>query len=238
MAGFFRSYGAYFFDYSTSPDIIFDDLANKDRSLYEAVWKAGSKMQSSWNVGYIRSARYQSYNSYGTSIADLSRILRAAPEVKRCLVKRLHEYIVAEDQTIDRGYLDYLTREFEAEAATNSSAAVKNTIVRILQSAAYEQRNADPKRCYDVAPGSVAGVGPPCRWPSSSASTARSATTRAAMMARPVRCRHLDVAPDGRSRIFRHLDDKMVQLSHATAWLASSSGCRAPIPPPACQKAR
>ena len=63
-------------------------------------------------------------------MADLSRILRTAPEVRRCLVKRLHEYVVAEDQTIDRGYLDYLTREFEAEAATSSSTAVKNTIVR------------------------------------------------------------------------------------------------------------
>jgi hypothetical protein len=214
MAGFFRSYGAYFFDYSTSPDIIFDDLANKDRSLYEAVWKAGSKMQSSWNVGYIRSARYQSYNSYGTSIADLSRILRTAPEVKRCLVKRLHEYIVAEDQTIDRGYLDYLTREFEAEAATNSSAAVKNTIVRILQSAAYEQRNADPKRCYDVAPGSVAGVGPPCRV----AFILSKHCSQCHNAGGDDGAARFDVgtwmsAPDGRSRIFRHLDDKMVQLS-------------------------
>ena len=214
MAGFFRSYGAFFFDYSRSPDIIFDDLASKSRGLYEAIWKAGNKMQPAWNVGYIRSARYQSYNSYGTSIADLSRILRTAPEVKRCLIKRLHEYIVAEDQTIDRGYLDHLTREFEVEAATNSSTAVKNTIVRILQSAAYEQRNADPKRCYDVAPGSVAGEGPPCRVAfilSKNCAQCHNAGSEDDAA-------RLDVgtwmpAPDGRSRIFRHLDSKMAQLS-------------------------
>lgn len=214
MAGFFRSYGAYFFDYSRSPDIIFDDLANKDRKLYEAVWKAGNRMQPGWNVGYIRSARYQSFNSYGTSIADLSRILRTAPEVKRCLVKRLHEYIVAEDQTIDRGYLDYLTREFEAEAAVSSSAAVKNTIVRILESAAYEQRNADPKRCYDVAPGSVTGEGPPCRVAfilSKNCAQCHNAGAEDAAA-------RFDVGiwkpgPDGGSPIFRHLDGKMVQLS-------------------------
>jgi hypothetical protein len=214
MAGFFRSYGAYFFDYSRSPDIIFDDLANKDRALYEAVWKASSKTQPAWNVGYIRSARYQSFNSYGSSIADLSRILRTAPEVKRCLVKRLHEYVVAEDQTIDGGYLDYLTREFEAEAATNSSAAVKNTIVRILQSAAYEQRNADPKRCYDVAPGSIAGEGPPCRV----AFILSKNCAQCHNAGGDDRAGRFDVgiwkpAPEGGSPTFRHLDDKMVQLS-------------------------
>src|SRR5262249_21481589 len=73
MAGFFRAHGAYFFDYSRSPDIIFDDLASKDRALYEAVWKRASKLPPAWNVGYIRSARYHSYNSYGTSMGDLTR---------------------------------------------------------------------------------------------------------------------------------------------------------------------
>jgi mono/diheme cytochrome c family protein len=214
MAGFFRSYGAYFFDYSRSPDIIFDDLANKSLARYTSVWKARRKEQPAWNVGYIRSARYQSYNSYGTSIADLSRILRTAPEVKRCLVKRLHEYLVAEDQTIDGGYLDYLTREFEAEAVVNSSTAVKNTIVRILESAAYEQRNADSKRCYDAAPGSVASEGPPCR-------------VAFILSKNCAQCHHvggddaaarLDVgawipAPEGRGHVFRHVDASMMQLS-------------------------
>lgn len=214
MAGFFRSYGAYFFDYSRSPDIIFDDLANKDRALYEAVWKAADKVQPAWNIGYIRSARWQSYNSYGTSMADLSRILRTAPEVKRCLVKRLHEYIVAEDQTIDRGYLYYLTREFEAEAAVNSSTAVKNTIVRILQSAAYEQRNADPKHCHDVAPGSVAGEGPPCRVAFIlSKNCAQCHNSGGEDGAARLDVSTWMLAPDGRSRTFRHLDDKMAQLS-------------------------
>jgi hypothetical protein len=214
MAGFFRSYGAFFFDYSRSPDIIFDDLASKDRPRYEAIWKGTAKERLDWNIGYIRSARWQSYNSYGSSVSDLSRILRSAPEVRRCLVKRLHEYVVADDQTMDRGYLDYLTREFEADAAVNSSTAVKNTIVRLLQSAAYEQRNADPKQCYDVAPGSVAGEGPPCRVAfilSKNCSQCHNAGSEDAAA-------RLDVGtwiqgPDGGNRIFRHLDDKMAQLS-------------------------
>jgi hypothetical protein len=212
MAGFFRSYGAYFFDYARSPDIIFDDLASKDRALYEAVWKAASK-QPAWNIGYIRSARFQSYNSYGISMGDLARILRTAPEVKRCLVKRLHEYIVAEDQTVDRGYLDYLTREFEAEAAVNASRAFKSTIVRLLQSKAYEQRDADPKRCYDAAPNSVPGEGPPCRVAFILSKNCAQCHNAAA----EDDAARLDVgswvlAPDGQRRIFRHLDDKLGQL--------------------------
>jgi hypothetical protein len=214
MAGFFRAYGAYFFDYSRSPDIIFDDLASKDRALYEAVWKRASKLPPAWNIGYIRSARFQSYNNYGTSMRDLTRILRAAPEVKRCLVKRLHEYIVAEDQTIDRGYLDYLTREFEAEAAVNASSAFKSTIVRLLQSAAYDQRDADPKRCYDAAPGSPAGEGPPCRVAFIlSKNCAQCHNAGAEDEAARLDVGSWILAPDGQRRIFRHLDDKLAQLS-------------------------
>jgi hypothetical protein len=136
-----------------------------------------------------------------------------APEVKRCLVKRLHEYVVAEDQTIDGGYLDFLTREFEAEAAVNSSRAFKSTIVRLLQSKAYEQRDADPKRCYDAAPGSVAGAGPPCRVAFILSKNCAQCHNAAA----EDDAARLDVgswilAPDGQRRIFRHLDDKLAQL--------------------------
>lgn len=214
MAGFFRNYGAYFFDYGRAPDIIFDDLASKERKLYEAVWKAASKEPRAWNVGYIRSSRWQRHNDYGSSMADLSRIVRTAPEVKRCLIKRLHEYVVAEDQAIDSGYLDHLTREFTAEAVTNPSVAFKNAMGRILQSAAFEQVDADPKRCYDLAPGAIAGPGPPCRV--------------ASILSRNCgQCHHaggedgaerLDVgawvaAPDGRGRTFRHVDNGSLQLS-------------------------
>jgi len=213
MAGFFRTYGAYFFDYARSPDIIFDDLASKDRALYEAVWKAARKLPA-WNIGYIRSARFHSNNSYGTSMGDLARILRTAPEVKRCLVKRLHEYIVAEDQTIDRGYLDYLTREFEAEAAVNASRAFKSTIVRLLQSAAYEQRDADPKRCYDAAPGSLPGEGPPCRVAFIlSKNCAQCHNAGADDEAARLDVGSWIMAPDGQHRIFRHVDDRLAQLS-------------------------
>ncbi len=214
MAGFFRSHGAYFFDYSRSDDIIFDDLASKERKLYESLWKAANKAERTWNIGYIRSSRWQTHNSYGSSMADLSRIVRSAPEVKRCLMRRLHEYVVAEHQTIDSGYLDYLTRTFEAEAATDPSGAMKSAIVRILQSSAFEQPDADPRRCYDLAPGATVGPGPPCR-------------VSSILTKNCGQCHHaggekgaerLDVhswivAPDGKQRSFRHVDADTQQLS-------------------------
>jgi hypothetical protein len=214
MAGFFRAYGAYFFDYGRAPDIIFDDLASKERPLYEAVWKAAKNTQRQWEVGYIRSSRWERHNDYGSSIADLSRIVRTAPEVKRCLMKRLHEYVVSEGQAVDSGYLDHLTREFTAEAATNSSAALKNAMLRILENSAFEQVDADPKQCYDLAPGEEAGPGPPCRVASILSRNCGQCHNAGGEDG----AERLDVgswipAPDGRNRTFRHAGTDALQLT-------------------------
>jgi hypothetical protein len=216
MAGFFRSYGAYFFDYSRSEDIIFDDLAAKDRKRYEAAWQSGPKLQKALNVGYIRSSRWQAQNVYGSSMSDLSRIVRTAPEAKRCLMKRLFEYVVAEDQTIDAGYLDHLTRKFEEEAATNSSEAMKNAFVRILQSESYNRVDADPKQCYDPAPGVTQKAGPPCRVAFILSKNCGQCHTPD--YEGPDGAGHLDVtswvtAPDGRNHAFHHVDGGMLQMS-------------------------
>ena len=163
MAGFFRGHGAYFFNYGRMPAIVFDDLSTIERKQYEAAWRAPPNSGREWNIGYIRSAAAPAGNSYGATLADLSRIIRTAPEVKRCLVKRLFEYMVAEDQMIDGGYLDHLTREFEREAALNSSAALKNAILRIVQSRTFRERNPAARQCYDHAPGTAPESVPPCR---------------------------------------------------------------------------
>jgi mono/diheme cytochrome c family protein len=163
MAGFFRNYGAYFFDYSNSPFIIFDDLASTDREEYLDNWRLKGDPQREWNVGFIRSPRWEQHNVYGQSMQDLSRIARRAPEVTRCLMRRMVEYFVAEDQAIDAGYLDDLSNRFTADARENSSNAMKNAIARIVQSAAFHQRDADPTRCYDLAGADRSVKGPPCR---------------------------------------------------------------------------
>lgn len=163
MAGFFRNNGALFSDSSNSPDIVFDDLASVDRKTYLSAWRAPQGAGRTWDVGYIRSPRWKDQNSYGESIADLSKILHTAPEVKRCLMKRLTEYVVGENQTLDGAYLDNLTQKFEEDAAVNSSIAFRNAMVRILESQTYQMRNPDPKQCYDFAPGTKPEDRPPCR---------------------------------------------------------------------------
>ena len=163
MAGFFRAYGASFGDFSREKLIAFDDFSSGDRAQYETTWLAKPGGTRRWDVGYVRSPRFEKSNFYGESIADLSRIIRQAPESKRCLIRRLFEYLVAESQSIDGAYLEHLAELFEAEAKLNSSMAMKNTIVRILSSQTYRQRDADPEHCYDRAPGSDPTTSPPCR---------------------------------------------------------------------------
>jgi len=163
MAGFFRNHGALFGDASSTPDIVFDDLASMDRKKYLSAWSAPPGSGRAWDVGYIRSPRWTEQNEYGESLADLSRIIRKAPEAKRCLMKRLTEYVLGENQTVDGGYLDFLTQNFEKDAAVNSSIAMKNAVTRVLLTETYQTRNPDPRRCYDLAPGTNTSERPPCR---------------------------------------------------------------------------
>ena len=211
MAGFFRGLGAQFYDYSRERTIIFDDLADDSRSRYEATWRARKGADRKWNIGYVRSPRWENQNSYGETLGDLSRIIRDAPEPKRCLMKRLFEYMTAENQTIDGGYLDHLTQSFEKEAAVSSSAAMKNAIVRIARSQTYHERNAEPQHCYDHAPDAKVAKGPPCR-------------VAYILQKNCAQCHgtiyggdaSLDLgawitAPDGKNSTFPHLDDDMRQ---------------------------
>ena len=162
MAGFFRNYGALFADNTQSPDIVFDDLASAGRRDYAAHWQAAQGSERKWNVGYVRSPRWPQQNIYGETMGDLSRIIRTAPEAKRCLMKRLVEYSVGADQTVDGGYLDELTARFAMQAAVNSSEAMKAAIVSVVTSKGFMQRNRDPKICYDLVRGEKPD-GPPCR---------------------------------------------------------------------------
>ena len=211
MAGFFRNHGNFFADFSRLPEIVFDDLAGRDRAKYETAWRAPRNSTREWNIGYIRSARTESRNEYGRTLEDLSRILRSAPEAKRCLMRRLFEYTVAEDQMIDAGFLDHLTREFEREAAIDSSAAMRNAIVRIVKSQTYHQRNADPRRCYDFAPGTRPEDMPPCRITYILAKNCAGCHDSVYGADSTLDLTSWIVAPGGKVRSFAHVDDLMQQ---------------------------
>ena len=163
MAGFFRNYGALFGDGAGSPDLVFDDLASTERRSYVDHWRAATGTGRKWDVGYVRSPRWSQQNAYGETMGDLTKIIRTAPEAKRCLMRRLVEYSVGADQTVDSGYLDELTNRFTADAKVNSSLAMKNAITSVVKSKAFMQRNRDPSVCYDLARGEAPGGKPPCR---------------------------------------------------------------------------
>ena len=119
MAGFFRNHGRFFTDYSTQEKLIFDDGAQFDRQDYVQAWKNPEGSERVWNVGYIRSVKYTSKNIYGSEIQDLYAMLKSAPEVRSCLVRRMFEYFVAENQIIEPGFLQELTEKFNRDAESN-----------------------------------------------------------------------------------------------------------------------
>lgn len=164
MAGFFRNYGALFTDFSQSPFITFDDMAKKNRSEYEEAWKAEPGSGRTWNVGYIRSPSRAELNTYGENFVDLFSIIRTAPEVKTCLIRRTFEFFNHENQLIDPGYLDYLSKEFSNTALKFSSAeAMRNTIKMVLLGNTFLVRDPEVNECYDLAPGQSLEGRTPCK---------------------------------------------------------------------------
>lgn len=154
MAGFFRYYGIRGKNFQNYKFITFDDNATFSDDAYDNYinsWKAKSTSSRKWNIGYIRSAKNENLNDYGESLADMVDIFNRAPEVNKCLVKKLAQYYIGPEQTFDRGWLDYLTGEFESQ--TNSTTGLKNVTAKILKSNAYKIDLAEPEKCYDYAPG-------------------------------------------------------------------------------------
>jgi hypothetical protein len=163
MAGYFRNRGIFFFDFSVTPFIIFDDQARANLGTYVQEWKAPQGSPREWAVGYIRSTEDEKLNSYGSTLDDLHELLHTAPEVRRCLVKRMFEYVVSDQQTIDGSFLDYLTAGFNQRASENSTDAFKWLTSQMVLSQSFNQTNPDPSACYDYGPGYDPSGRPPCR---------------------------------------------------------------------------
>jgi hypothetical protein len=163
MAGFFKDYGIMFTAFTRANTIVFDDMATMEKATYEQAWLAPSHSARRWNIGYVRSVKDDALNSYGENLEDLFRIVKTAPEVKRCVVKRMNEYFVGDSGTIDAGFLDYLTERFVETSARNSTLAFKETAAQIVLSRAFTTRDPEAGTCYDVAPGHGGDESPPCR---------------------------------------------------------------------------
>ena len=127
-------------------------------------------------------------------------------------MKRLVDYMVGEDQTVDGAYLDELTAKFTAEARISSSSAMKNAIIRVLKSTAYRQRNRDPQQCYDHAEGARAGKGPPCRVAYILQKNCAQCHDNAYSGDGNLNLSVWIDAPDGKNKTFPHLDGAFAQM--------------------------
>ncbi|HEX4924929.1 MAG TPA: hypothetical protein VFV50_12625 [Bdellovibrionales bacterium] len=160
MSGFFRDRGFQGHDFSYSPIVLFDDAALKLKGEYQKQWQ---NPNGSWNVGYVRSLQFPQKNEYAGSFEELFAIIRKAPEVRQCLVKRLYQYFLSETQAVDRGYLEMAAAEFIKLSETNSTVALKSAILRITHSRTFSHPNPQEDQCYDYRAGDDPSQKPPCK---------------------------------------------------------------------------
>lgn len=161
MAGFFKNYGIRGYDFSNSEKLIFEDGVEVKNSEYEKNWFSESPNRK-FEIGYIRSTNDQSKNSYGENLTDLLQIIKTAPEVKACLVKKMSEYFLSRNTSLDAGYLDFLTQDFINQSKQNSSIAFKKLVKKLVTSNSFKQKDPLTGTCYDYRPGDNPFGRPPC----------------------------------------------------------------------------
>ncbi|MEY4065591.1 MAG: hypothetical protein RIR26_1799, partial [Pseudomonadota bacterium] len=78
-------------------------------------------------------------------------IIRRAPEVKRCLTRRLVDYMVGTGLRYDPAWLDGLAAPLveAGRKGEGSSPALRQTVRMIALSRAFASRDPDPGVCYD-----------------------------------------------------------------------------------------
>lgn len=143
--------------------LVFDDLAtvvDQDYDRYMTSWKNPDGHAREWNIGYIRSASNERLNTYGTTFADLQKLIAEAPEVKQCLSKRMVEFYIGNNQIYDEGWLNSIYTSLVSEE--NSSVGFKKALRKIVKSNAFAQSNPVPTQCYDYETGVNPADRPPC----------------------------------------------------------------------------
>jgi hypothetical protein len=163
MAGYFRELGFRGASFANQPDIFFDDGATALRSTYEQPWKAPEGAGREWNIGYIRSTVDTSQNTYGSNFSDLMAMLKTAPEVKECFVKRVFEYVVGENQTYDRTWGREILGRMNETAKVSPVLALKGVFADMATSRAFSARKRDNNLCYDLPAGATEAERAPCR---------------------------------------------------------------------------
>lgn len=166
MGGFFRQIGSMGRNREGSDYLDFDDMAElSDAPLmsYLDFWKdADSSSGRTWNVGYVRDPADPARNTYGSSLSDLLGLLKTAPEVRQCVVKRLSTYVFGPQQVVDGRWLEEAGKPLAEATDESSGEAFKATLKTFVLSQAFAEANPNPETCYDRLTGDTTGA-VPCR---------------------------------------------------------------------------
>jgi hypothetical protein len=167
IAGFFKNHGGRGYKFvNLDKNIFFDDGAGTPLKDYVREWR--DEDTGEWNIGYVRSTTDKSLNVYASKnpndpqMEDLFAIIKDAPEVRQCLVKRAFEYVNGKDLSLDGSYLRHLADQFTELSKENSSTALRATVKDLLLSKSFAADDAESGICYDFAPGVDAKHRPPC----------------------------------------------------------------------------
>lgn len=163
MAGYFRELGFFGTSFANMPDIFFDDMATAKRDVYEQPWKANASTGREWNIGYIRSLTNDKENTFGSNFKDLMELLKTAPEVKECFVRRVFEYSVGEEQAYDKAWGRSLVNRMNETAKTDPNLAIKQVFADVVTSKAYTMREKNNNTCYDFTSDTKVDQRAPCR---------------------------------------------------------------------------
>lgn len=163
MAGYFRELGVIGFSFAASSTIFFDDGAMTERASYEKPWKAEPSNGREWNIGYIRSLTDDNQNTFGSNFKDLLNLLKEAPEVKECFVRRAFEYAVGEEQAYDKAWGRDIVARMNETAKTDPNLAIKQVFASIATSKAFTARERNNNVCYDFTATAKPAERAPCR---------------------------------------------------------------------------
>ncbi len=160
MAGFFRNLSVLGYDVSAYEILLHDDgvvRTGEALQAYQKTWQAPEGSGRRWDVGFIRSSTQSRLNDYGSELSDLFQIIRAAPESKRCLTKRMASYVLGTEQVYDGRWLDSMTQEFlnagrPDAAREDSSRAFKKVMKTLVLSQTFATQDPVQGQCYDHAP--------------------------------------------------------------------------------------
>ena len=155
IGGLFRNHGKDGTYFPEDMTLVFDDEGTVEPEKREDYLKTWHNKDGVIDVGYFTSPgkKHPMWPEEGTDLESFFEFAKNSDEIKQCLVRRIGEYFLGEEQTIDGAWLEALLKDLpedqKFEPGPTSSAGFKSIIKKILLGKTFEQQSPDPNVCYD-----------------------------------------------------------------------------------------